>query len=120
MENKIAGTLGLFGAMALVSMWCVFLFAARPDCADSIALAISAARYALSPSDAETWFFIYAIGSIFLCLLCSAMLFANRASEKIMYIIAGHSIAALFIYAWSLVLVIALPLLCLGKVGKNA
>ena len=120
MENKIAGTLSLLGAVALTSMWAVFLFAARPECADSIELAISAAKYALSPSEAETWLFVYTLGSIFLCLTSSAMLFANRGSQKAMYIVAGHSIAALFVYTWSLILAIALPLIYFGKVRKNA
>ncbi len=120
MENKIAGALTLFGAIILICIWWVFLFAARPECAESIDLAISSAKYALTPSESGTWLFVYTIISIAICLICSAILFTGRVARGVMYIIAGHALASLFIYTWSLVVAIALPLIYFGKVGENA
>ena len=120
MESKIAGTLGLLGTIALISIWWVFLFSARPDCLDSIQLAIKSVKYALSPSESGSWLFVFTLGSIFTCVSSSLILFFGKQKSIGMYLIAAHSVVAVFIYTWSLVLAIALPLIYFGKVLKNA
>ncbi|KZY66790.1 MULTISPECIES: hypothetical protein [unclassified Oleiphilus] len=120
MGSKIAGTLSLLGAVALIAIWWVFLFSARPDCLDSVQLAISSAKYALSPSESGSWLFIFTLVSIFACILTGLILLFGKQKNLAMYLIAIHAVAAAFIYTWSLVVAIALPLIYLGKVQKNA
>ena len=120
MNSKIAGTLSLFGAAALVIMWWVFLFSARPDCFDSIQLAVSSAIYALSPSESGSWLFIFILLSIFTCLETGLILLFSKHKNIAMYLAAAHAAVSLFVYTWSLVIAIALPLLYFGRVQKNA
>ena len=118
MDNKIAGILSLLGAVALGVIWWVFLFSARPDCLDSIELAINSARYALSPSESGTWLFVYTLVSIVICITTSLILLYGQQKKFAMYLIASHALAALFVYTWSLILAIALPLIYIGKVNN--
>ncbi|MCL6417732.1 hypothetical protein MIB92_18880 [Aestuariirhabdus sp. Z084] len=120
MDSKIAGTLSLLGAATLIVIWWVFLFAARPDCLDSIQLALDSAKYALSPNESGSWLFIFTLASITTCIITSLILFFGKQKRIAMYLIATHSVIAVFTYTWSLVLVIALPLIYFGKVQKNA
>ncbi|BBM00225.1 hypothetical protein [Microbulbifer sp. GL-2] len=119
MDSKIAGAIGLLAPATLVGMWVIYLFSVRPDCADSIQLAMDSAKYALTPSESGTWLFIYTLTSITVGLVTSFILFFSANKQVAMYITAAHSIAALFLYTWSLVLVIALPLFFFDKVRKN-
>ncbi|WP_049721737.1 hypothetical protein [Gilvimarinus polysaccharolyticus] len=119
MDSKIAGTLSLLSAAALIAIWWVFLFSARPDCLDSIPLAIDSAKYALSPTESGSWLFVFTLGSIVTCIVTSLALLFGKKKRIAMYVIATHSVMALFIYTWSLVLVIALPLVYFAKVYKN-
>ena len=120
MDSKIAGTLNLLGAAALIAIWWVFLFAARPDCLNSIQLAMSSAKYALTPSESGSWLFVFTLVSIIICVVTSLILFFGQHKTIAMYLIATHAVLAMFIYTWSLVLAIALPLIYFGKVQKNA
>jgi ABC-type Na+ efflux pump permease subunit len=120
MDSKIAGTLSFLGALALIAIWLVFLFAARPDCLDSFQLAIASAKYALSPSESGSWLFVFTLASIFTCFAAGLILFFGKQKNIAMYLIATHAVVAMFIYTWSLVLAIALPLIYFGKVHKNA
>tara|TARA_Y100000296_G_C5103764_1_gene221414 strand:+ start:395 stop:754 length:360 start_codon:yes stop_codon:yes gene_type:complete len=119
MDSKIAGTLSLLGAVVLIAIWWIFLFSARPDCLDSFQLAIDSAKYALSPNESGSWLFVSTLVSIVICISASLILFFGRQKGVAMYLIAAHAVVALFIYTWSLVVVIALPLSYFGKV-KNA
>ncbi len=120
MNTKISGTLSLLGAAALIAIWWVFLFSARPDCLDSIQQAISSAKYALSPSESESWLFIFILLSIATCIETSLILLFGKHKNIAMYLIAAHTVVALFIYTWPLVLVISLPLIYFLKVQKSA
>ena len=68
MDSKIAGTVSLLGPAALLGIWFTYLFAALPDCADPIQLALASMKYALSPDESGTWLFIYTLISIAICL----------------------------------------------------
>ena len=120
MDSKIAGTLSLLGAIALIVIWWVFLFSARPDCLDSIQFAISSAKYALSPSESGTWLFVFTLASILTCTVTGLILYFGEQNRTAMYLIAIHAVIAIFVYTWSLVVAIALPLIYFGKLYKNA
>ena len=120
MDRRIAASLSVGGAVAFVSMWCILLFAARPDCADSYALAVEAVRYALSPAESGTWLFVYTLVSIAICIITSLVLITAQSGAKGMWLAAGHSLLGAFVYSWSIVLLLALPLLFWGRLGKGA
>ncbi|MGH1374126.1 MAG: hypothetical protein ACRBBW_18945 [Cellvibrionaceae bacterium] len=120
MDSTIAGTLSLLGAAVLIAIWWVFLFAARPDCLDSLQLALDSAQYALSPSESGSWLFILTLMSIVTCIATSLILYFGKRKRIAMYLIATHSLIAIFIHTWSLVLAIALPFIYFGKVQENA
>ncbi|WP_390592441.1 hypothetical protein [Simiduia litorea] len=119
MDSKIAGVLSLLGATALIAFWWVYLFAARPDCLDSFQSAIDSVKYALSPVEAGSWIFVATLVSIVLCLTASLIQFFGKQKRFAMYLVAAHTVAAIFIYTWSVVLLIAAPLYYFVKF-KNA
>lgn len=119
MDSKIAGVASLLAPSALIAMWSIHLTSARPGSFDSLKFAISTAKYALSPSESGTWFFIITLISISLCLASSAILFFGKNKLNAMYLIGVHSFAALFIYSWALAFAIALPLIFYAKMSKK-
>ena len=120
MDSKIAGILSLLGAAALLAIWWVFLFAARPDCFDSLELVVSSAKFVLSPSEPGSWLFWSTLVSIVTCIATALLLFFGKQKVSAMYFIAMHAAVAFFIYTWSLFVAIALPLIYFNKVRKNA
>ena len=113
MDSKIAGVFSLIAPAALLGIWCVFLFASRPD-------AISTSKYALTPSDSGALFFVYILISLVICLFTSGILFLGENKKQAMYLAAAHSVAAASLYTWPLVATIALPLFYFGKVRNKA
>jgi uncharacterized membrane protein len=120
MEYKIAGAFSLIGALALLGSWGIFLFSAHPESANSVQLAIKYATYALTPSESGTWLFIFTLVSAFTCLTTSFILFFCQKKKLAMYVSLLHSVLGVFVYTWTLVLVIALPLVYFKKVGNHA
>lgn len=118
MDSKTPGTLSLLGAVSLIGIWWVFLLTARPDCLDSVQLAMASAKYALSPNESGSWLFVFTLASIIICIASSLILFIGKNKNIAIYLIGTHTIAAAFLYTWSLVLVIALPLVCFLKLQR--
>jgi len=112
--------LSLGGALILVAIWFVFLFGSQPECFNSFEIAIHSISYALSPSESGTRFFIYVLSSIVMCIMCAVLLLTTKKAKLAMWLVIIHSIAAMFIYTWSLVVAIAMPLVYFNKVVKNA
>jgi uncharacterized membrane protein len=81
MNSKIAGIISLLGAVTLIAVWWVFLFAARPDCLDSLQLAIDSAKYALSPKESGSWLFVFTLVSIAICITASLILFFGKQKK---------------------------------------
>jgi len=115
-----ASIYSLWAAMALIGMWWVFLFAAQPDCLDSIEAAKASAIYALTPSKAGSWHFIYTLVSIFVSLFCAVLFLKPKLSTIALALVAIHLAASFFVYQLFLSVLIGLPLLSSKQVLKNA
>lgn len=115
LANKVAGLCGLLSCIALIAIWRIFLGETCPD--DVAADTMASLRYVLSPETAGTYFFIYSLLSLLVCLISSGVLLFTRNPSWVMYVIMVHALLALFIYDISLVIAIALPLLYFRKVG---
>ncbi|WP_062268527.1 hypothetical protein [Endozoicomonas arenosclerae] len=119
MDSKIAGTLSLLGAAALLGIWWIFLFSARPECFNSYELAYEAVKYVLSPAEPNRWLFLSTLLSILISFTTGLLLIAGKQKNRAMLLVLTHTIAAIFIYTWSLVVAIALPLLFFNKVYQR-
>ncbi|MCP3849495.1 MAG: hypothetical protein GY694_04545 [Gammaproteobacteria bacterium] len=118
MEFKIAGILSYFGALSFMAIWLILMLVAQPDCLETFEAAKQTAIYVLTQPDAD--FFYMSLFSMLVCFICGTLLFIKKYPLQVMYVVIVHAIAAIFIYDWSLVLGIALPLLAFSRVKKNA
>jgi hypothetical protein len=109
MNSKIAGALSIFGGLGFLGIWLILLLVANPDCLTSYEAAKETLLFTLTAEN--SWFFISTLFSMLSCTICGALLLSNKFQQQIMYIIAAHTLIALFVYDWSLVFVISLPLI---------
>ena len=105
-----AAALSLILVLKIFASWCILLFAARPDSANYWEDVVSTLKFFLSPSVVETWHFVFLLGSLFLSLFYSVLFFRNIAKVAFVLVIA-HVIASVYLYNWSFVVLVALPLL---------
>lgn len=120
MEYKTAAALSLISSIAFIWSWGVTLCAAHPESANLVQLALEYAVDALTPSESETWLFVFTFISAFTCLVTSCILCFCEKKRLAMYLSLVHSLLALFVYTWTFVLVIALPLFYFKKVRNHA
>lgn len=109
----------LVGLPALIGMWFIYLFSAQPDCFDSFQSALDSASFALDPNKSGSWFFIYTLFSIVICLLCTVMFLSPKYSKASMLLVILHVAVSLFFYAYWLVMLLAFPLLSWKQVFKD-
>ncbi len=118
METKIAGILSIFAALVFLTIWLVLMFVAQPEFLSTYETSKKTIIYALTESNSK--FFIFSLISISLCLIYTVILFKKKYAQEAMYVILAHTLVAIFVYDWPLVLIVALPLIFFNKVKANA
>jgi len=118
MEFKLAGLLSYFGALSFGAFWLIMLLVAQPDCLETFEAAKKTATYLLTQSNSK--FYYMTLVSMLACAIYGTLLFTKRYPLQVMYIVMAHVVVAIFIYDWSLVLAIALPLMLFNRVKANA
>ena len=122
MSNKGAGVFSLIAGGCFIAIWWVYLFGVKPDCVSSIEAAKQAFIFAVSPSEAGSWFFIYTLVSVLICLACAAIFFSGRHTKLAFMVTLVHGVVGFFLYWWVPVLFVGMPLTFATKseAGKNA
>jgi len=118
MEFKISGILSYFGAAVFIAIWLILMLVAQPDCLEIFEAAKQTVVYVLTQPDSE--FFYMSLISMLVCIVCGTLLFINKYAVQVMYVVLAHALAAIYIYDWTLVLVVALPLTLFSKVKASA
>jgi predicted secreted protein len=121
MSNKGAGLFSLMAGVCFIAIWLVYLFGVKPDCLSSIEAAKQAFLFAISPAEAG-WFLIYTLISIIVCFICAVLFLSGRQIKVAFVLTFLHGVVGLFLYTWSLVIFIFLPLTFATKTeaSKNA
>ena len=122
MKNKGAGFFSLIASGGFIAIWWVYLFGVKPDCLSSFEAAKQAFLFAVSPSQVGSWFFVYTLVSILVCIFCAVLFFSGRQTKIAFVLTLIHGVVGIFLYTWSLVLFIFLPLTFASKaeINKNA
>lgn len=118
MRFKMAGALNFLGVIHFLGVWVILLFVAQPDTMSTYEAARDMLASAITKDGAG--YFYLTILSMVTCATCGVLLFSNKYPLQAMYVIATHTLLGLWLYDWSLALIIGLPLLCFNQVRSNA
>ena len=118
MNFKMAGVLCVPGVINFLGVWLILLFVAQPETMSTYEAARDILVSALTEDGAG--YFYLTILSMVTCATCGVLLFSNKYPLQVMYVIATHTLLGLWLYDWSLALVIGLPLLYFNKARLHA
>lgn len=114
----MAGALSFLGVIHFLGVWGILLFVAQPETMSTYEAARDMLASALTEDGAG--YFYLTILSMVTSATCGVLLFSNKYPLQVMYVIATHTLLGLWLYDWSLALVIGLPLLYFNKARLHA
>ena len=118
-KEKAPGLLSLFGLIASLSIWYVYLFMHQPE-GTVIEGALEQLSYSFDTNiDGNIYFYLQAI-TTFLLIIYSALFLFTKKHKTAMSLVIINTIISASILAWPLALNNALPLLYAKNVFKNS